>query len=337
MSQRFWWIAAAALMVAPGAAADPVEDFYRTHPINFYIGNTAGGGYDLYARFIARYLGRFIAGNPAVVPANMPGAGGLNMAGFLYNKAPRDGTAIAIASQVLAIEQALESPAVQYDARKFNWIGRAAPVVELSYTWHTSPTRTLADARIRETVMGGINPTSNTITYLRLLNALAGTRFKIISGYPGTTEMHLAMERGETEGATKTWEAFKADNSDWLRDKKVNILVQYALRKAPELPDVPLMIDLGRSEHDKQVLRFFATGNELGRGFIAPPDIPADRLAALRKALVDMTHDPEFMADAKKRQIEIGPLPGEEVQKLIGGTLDVSPELIAAAKKAREG
>jgi hypothetical protein len=238
---------------------------------------------------------------------------------------------------VLAIEQALESPGVQYDARKLLWLGRAAPVVEISYAWHTSATKTLDDARARETLMGGINPTSNTVTYLRLLNALAGTRFKIISGYPGTTEMHLAMERGETEGATKTWEAFKADNSDWLRDRNVNMLVQYALTASPELAGVPLMMDLGRDDAARSVLRFYATGNELGRSLVAPPGVPAERLAALRKALIDMTRDPEFLAEAKQRRLEIGPLGGEEVQKLIDGTLDVPPDVIAAAKKARDG
>jgi tripartite-type tricarboxylate transporter receptor subunit TctC len=330
--------AAAAVSVLSGAAlADPAEDFYRGRTVNFYIGNTVGGGYDLYGRFIARYLGSHIPGNPTIIPLNMPGAGGLNMAGWLFNKAPHDGTAIAIASQVLAIEQALESPGVQYDARKFNWIGRAAPVVELTYTWHTSPTKTLEDARRRETVMGGINPTSNTVTYLKLLNTFAGTKFKIISGYPGTSEMHLAMERGETEGATKTWEAFKADNSDWLRDKKVNILVQYALSKSPDMPDVPLMIDLGRTDADRQVLRFFASGNELGRAFMTAPDVPPERVAVLRKALADMVKDPAFLADAAKRQLEIGPMGGEEVGKIIEETLKVSPELIKAAKQARDG
>src|SRR5262245_27843210 len=185
MSPRLYAIAALVLIGASApAAADPVADFYRGQTINFYIGNTVGGGYDLYGRFLARHLSRFIPGAPNVVPVNMPGAGGLNMVGWLYTRAPRDGTAIAIASQVLAIEQALESPGVQYDARKLLWLGRAAPVVEISYTWHTSATKTLSDARARETVMGGINPTSNTVTYLRLLNVLAGTRFKIISGYP---------------------------------------------------------------------------------------------------------------------------------------------------------
>ena len=255
----------------------------------------------------------------------MPGAGGLTMAGWLYRSAPRDGTAIAIASQVLPIEQALGAPSVQYDARRLSWIGRAAPVVEVSYTWHTSKTRTLEDARQRETVMGGINPTSNTVTYLRLLNSLAGTRFKIISGYPGTTEMHIAMERGETEGATKTWEAFKADNGDWLRDKKVNMLVQYALTASPELPGVPLMSDLGRSEDDRQVLRFYTSGNELGRAIVTAPDVPPERLAALRTALMTMLRDPEFLAEAKKRKVEIGPMPGQDVQKLIDDILNVSP------------
>ena len=329
-------VVAAATLVAEPAGGQTVEDFYRGKTVNFYIGNTVGGGYDLYGRFIAMHLGRYLPGRPNIVPVNMPGAGGLTMAGWLYRSAPRDGTAIAIASQVLPIEQALGAPSVQYDARRLSWIGRAAPVVEVSYTWHTSQTRTLEDARQRETVMGGINPTSNTVTYPRLLNSLAGTRFKIINGYPGTTEMHIAMERGETEGATKTWEAFKADNSDWLRDKKVNMLVQYALMASPELPGVPLMSDLGRSEDDRQVLRFYMSGNELGRAIVTAPDVPLERLAALRTALMTMLRDPEFLAEARKRKVEIGPMPGQDVQKLIEGILNVSPALIAAAKKARE-
>jgi tripartite-type tricarboxylate transporter receptor subunit TctC len=327
----------AAAIIAPPAAAQTVEDFYRGKTINFYIGNTVGGGYDLYGRFIAMHLGRYVPGRPNIVPVNMPGAGGLTMAGWLHKSAPRDGTAIAIASQVLPIEQALGTAGVQYDARQLSWIGRAAPVVEVSYTWHTSQTRTLADARAHETMMGGINPTSNTVTYLRLLNSLAGTRFKIITGYPGTTEMHIAMERGEVEGATKTWEAFKADNSDWLRDKKVNMLVQYALTASPELPGVPLMSELGRSENDREVLRFFTSGNELGRSIVAAPDVPKDRLSALRTALLTMLRDPAFLIEARKRKVEIGPMPGQDVQKLVDGILSVSPALIAAAKKAREG
>jgi tripartite-type tricarboxylate transporter receptor subunit TctC len=329
--------ATALIFLATGVSrADPVEDFYRGRTVNLYIGFTVGGGYDLYARMLARHLGRHIPGAPHVVPVNMPGTAGMTMASWLYSKAPQDGSALAIASQAIAIEQALGSSAAQYESRKFVWLGRAAPVVELSYTWFTSPTKTLDDARRRETVMGAINPNSNTMTLLKLLNAVAGTKFKIISGYPGTTEMHLAMERGETEGATKSWEAFKSDNGDWLRAKKVSILVQYAMKKADDL-DAPLMMDLGRSDLDRDVLRFFASGNELGRAFMTGPDVPPARAAALRKAFSEAMRDPEFLEESKRRELEFGPLAGEEVQKMIDGTLQSSPEVVTAAKKTRDG
>jgi tripartite-type tricarboxylate transporter receptor subunit TctC len=329
---------AAALVFAAASLcrADPVEDFYRRRTVNLYIGFTPGGGYDLYARMLARHLGAHIPGAPNVVAVNMPGAASMTMASWLYNKAPQDGSALAISSQALAIEQALGASAAQYDARKFVWLGRSAPVVELTYTWFTSPTKTLEDARRRETVMGAINPNSNTMTYLKLINAVAGTKFKIISGYPGTTEMHLAMERGETEGATKSWEAFKSENGDWLRDKKVSVLVQYAMKKAEDL-DAPLLMDLGRSDADRDVLRFFASGNELGRSFMTAPGVPPDRTAALRRAFFEAMHDPAFLEESKRRQLEFGPLPGEQVQKMIEGTIQASPEVISAAKKTRDG
>jgi tripartite-type tricarboxylate transporter receptor subunit TctC len=294
-----------------------------------------GGGYDLYGRLTAQYMGKHIPGNPTMVPKNMPGAGGLAMTNWLYNVAPRDGTAIGGPPQALAIEQVLGSPGIQYDAAKFTWIGRAAPVVEIMYTWYTSPTKTFKDAQTRETVMGGTGPTSPTITYLKMLNILAGSKFKPISGFGGTSEVNLAMERGEVEGSIKSWASMQTDNADWLRDKKVNLIIQFALDKPDELKDVPLMMEIGKTDADKQALKFFSTGNAMGRATFGPPALPADRAKALRTAFMETMKDSELVADAAKRKVDIGPLSGEGLQKIVDDTLAVTPEVKARAIEAR--
>ena len=319
-----------------GALAD-AADFYRGRTVQFYIGSAPGGGYDFFGRPIARHLGRFIPGRPNVIPVNMPGAGGLKMAGYLYSIAPKDGSALGILAQTAPLEQAFGVPGVQFDAARFTYIGRVAPAVEVTYTWSTSATKTLEDARQRETVMGGASPDTNTVIYLNVLNALAGTKFRIISGYPGTAELNVAMERGEIEGTTKTWEAFRAENGAWLEGGQVRILLQYALKKAHDLPDAPLMIDLGRTPEEREALRFFASGNELGRGAMTTPDVPAERTAALREAFDAMVRDPEFLAEAAQRKIDVDPMGGEDVAALVRAILSAPPAVVERAKRAREG
>jgi tripartite-type tricarboxylate transporter receptor subunit TctC len=324
-------------MLATGgaAAADAISDFYKNRTVEVDIGTNPGGGYDLYGRLVARHLGNHIPGKPSVIVKNMPGAGGLKMVNWLYNVAPKDGTVLATAPQAIAIEQALGSDGIQYDASKFTWIGRATPVVEVTFTWHTSPTKTLEDARHRETIMGGSGPTSPTVFYLKLLNSLAGTQFKIIPNYRGTAEVQLGIERGEIEGGSKSWESMRVDNADWLRDKKVNILLQYAPERSPDLPDVPLLSELGKTEADRTALKLYTFGNELGRSIMAPPGLPADRTAALRKAFMDAMQSPEMKAEVKKLKIEIGPMSGEKVAALIGKTLKIPPEIAKRAREAR--
>jgi tripartite-type tricarboxylate transporter receptor subunit TctC len=339
MSMRSWEasaVAACALLIGAGSAlADPVEDFYRGRTLTVYISTEPGGGYDLYGRLFATHIGPHIPGKPAVVAKNMPGGGGLVMTNWLYGAAPKDGSAVAGATQALAIEQVLGSKGIQYDAQKFSWIGRMAPVVEVSYTWYTSPTKSFEDARRRETVMGATGPTSPTFTYLKQLNVLAGTKFKAITGFPGTTDANLAMERGEVEGTTKSWASLKVDNAQWLAEKKINLLLQYATERSPELPDVPLQVELGRTELDRAALRFLTAGNAMGRSIMGPPGIPPERLAALRKAYLEMMTDPDFLADATKRRIDIGALSGERLQKLVEDTLAVSPDALARVRQAR--
>jgi tripartite-type tricarboxylate transporter receptor subunit TctC len=318
------------------AQSDPIEAFYKGKTVEMVIGSTPGGGYDLYGRLIARYIGKHIPGNPNVIVRNMPGAGSMVMTNWLYNVAPRDGTVIAVAPQVVAIEQALGSDGIQYDARKFNFIGRAAEVVEVTYTWHTSATKTLEDARRRETVMGASGTLSPTYFYLKALNELAGTKFQIVNGYPGGGETELAMQRGEVEGGSKAWASMKVDNAPWLRDKMVNVIVQYALQRSADLPDVPLMMELGRTDSDRKALGLFAMGNAMGRSIFASPGIPAERVKALRKAFDMTVQDPEFLTFVRDKNIDVGPpMGGEQLQKLTDETLAVTPEVVALAKKAR--
>jgi len=323
-------------MSSPALAQTAVENFYKGRTVELVIGTTPGGSYDLYGRLIARNLGKHIPGNPTVIVKNMPGAGHLRMTNWLYNVAPRDGTVLATASQSIAFEQALGSDGIQYDAAKFNWIGRAAQSVEVTFTWHTSPTKNIEDARRRETVMGATGPTSPTVIYLKVLNVLAGAHFKIVTGFRGGPETELAMQRGEVEGGSKSWPAMRVENADWLREKKVNLLVQYALERSPDLPDVPLLADFGHDTNARAALKFFTMGNAQGRSFMAPPGVPAERVAALRQAFLNTMRDPDLVALATARKIEFGPAAsGEAVGRLVAETLTVAPETVAMAKKVR--
>ncbi|MDH3242438.1 MAG: tripartite tricarboxylate transporter substrate-binding protein, partial [Alphaproteobacteria bacterium] len=314
---RFSVVALGAALVGAAATtaagAQDVARFYKGKTVTMYIGYSPGGGYDLYGRLVARHIGRHVPGTPTVVAKNMPGAGGLKMANWFYTVAPRNGTAIASAPQAIAIEQALGSKGISYDAAKFNWIGRVTPITEVSYTWHTSPTKTLADARTRVTVMGASGPTSPTVTHLKELNGIIGTKFKPVIGYKGSTGANLAMQRGEVEGATKSWPSMKVANADWVRDKKVNILVQYALEKDPDLPNVPLLTELAKGPEKTKLLRFIAFGNAMGRNVMAPPAVPAARVAALRAALAAMMKDPALLAEGKRLKISLGFMSGEDM------------------------
>ncbi len=224
-------VALVCTLAAPAAAQSSVEAFYKGRTVELVVGTLPGGGYDLYGRLIARYLGKHIPGQPTVIVRNMPGAGHLRMANWLYNAAPRDGTVLATTPQSIAIEQALGTDGVQYDAGKFTYIGRAAPVVEVTYVWHTSKTQSIADARTRETIMGGSGAASPTVFYLKALNALAGTKFRVVAGFRGVSETELAVQRGEVEGGTKAWASMKVDNAQWLRDKQAKVILQYALER----------------------------------------------------------------------------------------------------------
>lgn len=295
------------------ALAQPA-DYFNGKTITVYIAFGPGGGYDQYARLFVRHAGKHIPGNPTVVASNMPGASGVVASNFLYNVAPKDGTALGFLYQTIAQDQILGGQNIQYDAARFSWIGRITSTVEVMYTWHAVPIRTAQDLTKRETIFAVGGPL--IATYAHLLTTVMGARFKLVRGYPSTPEIHLAMQRGEVEGAYSSLSTLRSSWSEWLADKSVNIIVQSMLERHPDLPEVPTVVELGKTTEDKQVLAFFAAGGEIGRAAVAPPDIPADRLRMLRAAFQDTVKDPQFIAEARQLKMDVEPLAGEGLRAI---------------------
>ena len=313
-----------------------VEDFYRGKKIDLIIGYSPGGTYDLYARLVARHLADFIPGKPLIVPRNMPGAGSRAAANWVYNVAPKDGTVLATADQSLSLEQAAGDKRINFDTRKFIYIGN--PNVENNTTaaWAASGIKTIDDAKKRE-VTAGATGGSTSSQYPKAMNALLGTRFKIVLGYPGGNDINLAMERGEVDvRGSNSWSSWKTTRPDWVAQKKINILVQIGLTKAPDLPDVPLLMDLGANDEDRQLLRVMSASTQIGRPIFTAPDVPADRVAALRKAFDTMVHDPAFIAEAKQAKFDIEPTTGEAMQKIVTEMMAIPPAQSERLKKIIE-
>jgi tripartite-type tricarboxylate transporter receptor subunit TctC len=327
-------LAAATLLASPAAGAGEADFGGKT--IRLYIGTGPGGGYDTYGRLVARHIGRHLAGSPAVVPQNMPGASSLTLTNFLFNTAPRDGTAIGIINQAMPTEQYLDIGNVNYDARAFAWIGRVSSAVEMAIVWHTVPVTTIDDVRSRETVVGGTGPTSSTVFVPYLLDNLAGMKFKVITGFNGTTEIALAMERGEVEGSATPLESLTSYRADWVRDHKIRILVQYTAVRDPDVPDIPTMVELGRNDGAREILGFYASAAEVGRSIVAPPGMPGEVVGALRQAFDAMLVDPVFLDEARRSGIQLKPMPGVRLQELIAKVAAFPPSLIEKARRARE-
>ena len=323
---------AAVLLLAfnagPARAQTPAE-FYKGKTVDLYIGYSVGAGYDIYARLVARHLGKHIPGNPTVVAQAMPGAGSFILANWMTRIAPKDGTAIGIVSQTAAIEEVLKSPGVQFKSADFNWIGRATSNVEINLVWHTSKAKKIEDALNNDIPLASTGVGSPSEGYPKLLNGVLGTRFKLVGPYPGSMDGLLAMERGETDGALTSWNTLNVAKHDWIEQKKVNVLVQYALERTADMPDVPTMVELGKTPDDKAMFAFYVSGGEVGRSFVAPPGVPADRVAILRKAFDEAMKDPELLAEIGKANLDFHPASGEKLQKIIAETASVQPAIVA--------
>jgi tripartite-type tricarboxylate transporter receptor subunit TctC len=321
---------AAAAFGSAAARADPVADFYRGKTINVYIGVNVGGGYDFEARLLARFMKAHIPGNPTLVPQNMIGAGGIKMANYLYSIAPQDGTAIGMFPNTLIAVQAVGTEGAQYDANKFSWIGSMTTSPLTFTTWHTSGVRTIEEASKRELVVAASNKGAITYTFPRMLNEFLGTKLKIVSGYQGNSTMVVAMERGEVDGVTNSWDSWKSLNPAWLAEKKINLLVQTE-PKAKDL-DIPSVQELAKNEDDRKVIQLIISGDALGKPMATSPNVPADRVKALRDAFDATVKDSEFLKAAAAARIEVSPISGVQLQDTVEKVLATPKNLAARAK-----
>jgi tripartite-type tricarboxylate transporter receptor subunit TctC len=325
-----------ALLAAGSAAADPIADFYQGKQMKFIIRSGVGGGYDLYSRLLGRHIVKHIPGNPTILPVNMPGGGGIKAANYVAQAAPKDGTILTMVSQGLPMDQALGlNKSLQADMRAFNSVGNMSNSNQVTVTWHTAPTKTFEDALKRETVIGATGAGSISTQIPSVYNAILGTKFKIIFGYPDGTDVNLAMERGEVDGrATNPYASYVATTPHYLKDKLINIVMQVGLEKDKNLPDVPLMRDMAKNDDDRAVLDYVSKAVAVGRPVGTTPDVPKERVAALRKAFDDTIKDPEFTAEADKQRMEISPMTGAELQQIIDDLITAPPALLERVRMA---
>jgi tripartite-type tricarboxylate transporter receptor subunit TctC len=323
-------------LIALGAAwADAVGDFYKGRVIDLYIGYSVGGAYDLYARVIGRHLGAHIPGNPTLVPKNLEGAGSLRLANYLYRVAPHDGSAIGTIGRGIAFDPLLIGQGDAFDAQKFNWIGSANNEVSVCVAMRQSGITKFEDLFAKDLTVGGTGTSADTDQFPRVLNSVLGTHFKIVEGYPGGNDVVLAMERGEVQGRCGwSWSSVKSTHKSWIDDKRMIVLIQLSLAKHPELPDVPLVMDFAKTDEQRQILKMIFARNVMGRPYLAPPNAPADRVAALRDAFTATMTDKDFRAEADKTNLEINPVSGAEVEKLVNEVYATPPDVVAKAKAA---
>jgi tripartite-type tricarboxylate transporter receptor subunit TctC len=326
-------LGALALAVSAGnsAQADAVSDFYKGKRVTLIVPTSAGGGYDVPARALGRHIDRHIPGNPKIIVQNMPGAGGKRAINYVYNVAPKDGSVVSAIHSFLAFDPLFEGAKTKakFDAQKLNWIGSIASTTSVGVSWHTSPVKTYKDLFQQDLLVGGVGTSTPMVTHPNLFRALLGMRFKVVAGYLSGSEVDLAMERGEVQGRIDyTWFGLKQRRADWLRDKKVNILFQMGLRKAADLPDVPLALDFARNDDERKILETVFLSYEFGRSYVMAPGVPADRLAAMRKAFMDTMTDPKFVADAAKSRLEVNPVPPDRLAMLVERAYKLPPALV---------
>jgi tripartite-type tricarboxylate transporter receptor subunit TctC len=311
-------LAALAALQISTVTAQSAAEFYQGKSIDLEIGYSVGGGYDLYARLLARHLGQHIPGNPTIVPRNMEGAASLRLANYLYSAAPRDGTVIGAISRGAAFDPLLNENGAQFDASKFSWIGSANNEVSVCVALQSSGIASFNDVLTKTLTIGSTGVGDDTYQFPALTNAVLGTKFKIVTGYPGGNDITLALERGEVQGRCGwSWSSIVTTRMDWVTSKKIIVLVQMSLSKHPDLPDVPLIMDLAKTNEQRQIFKLIFARQVMGRPFAAPPGVPADRVAALRQAFAETMKDQAFLADAKQAKFEINPVDGEQLDALV--------------------
>lgn len=338
MDRRGGIRAAAAVLL--GLAAMPVQaqgeaDFYRGKTVTISVGFGPGGGYDRHARTLARHFGKHLPGNPSVVVKNVPGAAGLVLANTLFNTAPKDGTEFGTFNRTVPLDPLLDNPQARFDARQFTWLGSTSNEINTCVAWHTASAKSIDELRRNELMVAGTGPNADAVIYPKLLNAIAGTKFKIISGYKGSADSLLAMENGETQGfCAWGWVTMNAERPDWVRDKKVIPLVQFGLKKHPDHPDTPLAIDLARTEEERQAIELVVSPLLFARPFAAPPGLPPERKAALRAAFEATAKDPEYLAEAEKQKLEPELVTGAEIDAVLARLYKTPKGVIERVKAA---
>jgi tripartite-type tricarboxylate transporter receptor subunit TctC len=326
------------LAAAPPAAAqqDDVAAFFRGKTLRLIVGVGVGSGYDINARLLARHMTAHIPGQPTIVVQNQPGAGSLTMTNALYHTGPFDGTVMGASFNGMPTTPLLQPTGARFDPVKLNWLGSTNRETQVMYVWQTAHAQVLEDAQGREIVMGAQAPGSTQFDYPVLANKLFGFKFKVVTGYESTPKIHLAMESGEVHGTIANWSTLKAINSNWITEKKIRILTQWALQKSPELGDVPLFLDLAKTEADRDALRLMLARLEYGRPFFLPPNVPTARIEALRRAFDATMKDPAYLAEAEKLKVDVDPLSGDQVAALVEQVSRTPADIVARVRAAME-
>jgi len=331
-------ILTSALVIARSAQADAIADFYHGRTMQMIIATSPGGDYDTRGRLLARHLPRLIPGEPTMVPQNMPGGVGIAAANHMANAAPRDGTVLHMLMQNMPAHQAVGGQGVKFDTRKLIFVGNTTDAPNVINSWYTTGITKIEQVKTQELVVGAAGTATPAAYYPAALNAMAGTKFKIVAGYPGGNDVNLAMEKGEVGGrGSNSWASWKSLNPKWIAENKVHILVQIGLQRAKDLPDVPLLFELATNEADREVLRFISADTAIARSAVTTPDVPPERVIALRKAFMDTMKDAQLLAEANKMGIDISPLSGEETQAVADKIVAAAPDVVARAKLLLEG
>lgn len=313
--------------------AETPAEFFRGKTIGLIIGTSPGNDYDFRGRFIARYMGRHIPGEPQIVARNMPGGGGITATNFVATIAPRDGTTLYMIMQNMMSAQAMGAQGVAFDTRKLQWIGNTTSTPNVVNSWHTSGITSVEQLKTQELIVGAPVGTAGAL-YATALNKIAGTRIKIVTGYPGGNEVNIAMERGEVHGrGSNSWASWKSTKPQWLEDKKLNILVQVGLTRHRDLPNVPLLLELAGNDLDRQVMSFISSDTAISRSLVTTQDVPTDRVEALRRAFDATMKDPGFLGETEKAKMDISPATGEAAQKIADGIINTQPAVIARARE----
>lgn len=335
MLHRNWVYGFLGIVVALSASPAHADDaFFKGKTITITTSTGPGGTYDLIARLVARHMGKYIDGHPQMVVQNMPGGGNVLATNYMYTIAPKDGTAMAVINNAIPLHQVIDSRGVRYDSSKFNWIGSTGAKNEVVFAWKSTGVKSVEDLKKKELVLGGTGPGSSIVIIPTVMNNVLGTKFKIVTGYKSSNDVFLAMERGEVQARDGSYASIVTGYPSWIKDNKLVFLAQEGLKRDKALPNVPLLTELAKTDEQHAILKLISSPSALGQPYLAPPETPKDRVAALRKAFADTMHDKAFLADAAKSEFDIDLISGEELAAIINETVHASPAIVEKARAA---